>query len=355
MVCIDYYDQEEGAWHDKYLFSDWSTPAAYGKDAPEWVPYTTESLAAPVITGFHMTNEDFNGYPVVAYTLTVPKEVDQAATDVRPRGGYLDIETFARIKGMEEWKQVSGNSDVRAGEMRIKLSGLVSESRPETLKLNRFTEVEVMCRYHCKQYYTWNGDFAGEFRTDYSEIITFDTVELVHEPTGISVRGVFPEGYVLKAEERNLSKQTSVAPENLKKVYALWLETEDGEKVEIPENAALQVKIPYDDEMIRVSYFDEAENETRMKTVYEEGKYIFETNHLGTYALIMRKRGSGDVNGDGSVDIADALMISRYDASLTELTAEQITKGDVSGDDLVDIADALMVSRFDAGLIENFD
>ena len=60
----------------------------------------------------------------------------------------------------------------------------------------------------------------------------------------------------------------------------------------------------------------------------------------------------GDINGDGTADIADALMAARYDAGLMELPSETAQKaGDVTGDGIVNIADALKIARFDAQLI----
>ena len=61
----------------------------------------------------------------------------------------------------------------------------------------------------------------------------------------------------------------------------------------------------------------------------------------------------GDTNGDESVDIADALMIARYDAGLIQLDGNQLSVSDVNKDDSVDIADALMIARYDAGLISS--
>ena len=61
----------------------------------------------------------------------------------------------------------------------------------------------------------------------------------------------------------------------------------------------------------------------------------------------------GDVNGDESVDIADALMVARYDAGLIQLDETQLSVSDVNKDDSVDIADALMIARYDAGLINS--
>ena len=61
----------------------------------------------------------------------------------------------------------------------------------------------------------------------------------------------------------------------------------------------------------------------------------------------------GDTNGDESTDIADALMIARYDAGLIQLDKNQLSMSDVNKDSSVDIADALMIARYDAGLINN--
>ena len=79
----------------------------------------------------------------------------------------------------------------------------------------------------------------------------------------------------------------------------------------------------------------------------------FMTAGFGTFGVVYEEADGilGDVNGDGSADIADALMISRYDAGLTDLNDSQLAVGDVNGDGEVNIADALMISRYDAGLI----
>ena len=61
----------------------------------------------------------------------------------------------------------------------------------------------------------------------------------------------------------------------------------------------------------------------------------------------------GDTNGDESVDIADALMVARYDAGLIQLDETQLSVSDVNKDGSVDIADSLMIARYDAGLINS--
>ena len=63
----------------------------------------------------------------------------------------------------------------------------------------------------------------------------------------------------------------------------------------------------------------------------------------------------GDVNGDGAIDAGDAVIISRYDAGLITLTADQLKAGDVNGDGMVDAGDAVIISRYDAGLISSLN
>ena len=67
----------------------------------------------------------------------------------------------------------------------------------------------------------------------------------------------------------------------------------------------------------------------------------------------------GDVNGDGQVDLADALLVVMYvvDGSILLLPPGDISLGDVNGDGQVDLADALVVvtyvtNRADASMPE---
>lgn len=51
----------------RYLFSDWSDAASFGKDGNQWRPYTEDEIPAPVISDGYMTGEEFNDYPIVNY------------------------------------------------------------------------------------------------------------------------------------------------------------------------------------------------------------------------------------------------------------------------------------------------
>ena len=55
----------------------------------------------------------------------------------------------------------------------------------------------------------------------------------------------------------------------------------------------------------------------------------------------------GDINFDGNVDSADALLILRYDVDKADLNDLQKKNGDINLDGKTDSADALMILRYD--------
>ena len=97
-----------------------------------------------------------------------------------------------------------------------------------------------------------------------------------------------------------------------------------------------------------------------MQATYSDNMLIFKPDYLGVYALTEQSKTIpshvlGDINDDTAVDIADALLIARYDAGLTELADAQLACSDVNGDEETDIADALLIARYDAGLIDSLE
>lgn len=64
--------------------------------------------------------------------------------------------------------------------------------------------------------------------------------------------------------------------------------------------------------------------------------------------------GYGDVNNDGDVDAADALMILQASVGLRALTTNEKEIADVNGDGYVDAADAILILRYNAGLVDAF-
>lgn len=63
----------------------------------------------------------------------------------------------------------------------------------------------------------------------------------------------------------------------------------------------------------------------------------------------------GDVNGDGYIDAADALLCLRASVGLITLTPGQEAAADVNHDGLVDAGDAILILRYDARLIPNLN
>lgn len=61
----------------------------------------------------------------------------------------------------------------------------------------------------------------------------------------------------------------------------------------------------------------------------------------------------GDLNGDGDITSADAVMLARYLADLTELSEAQLVAADLNGDGEITSADAVRMARYLAGLIES--
>lgn len=61
----------------------------------------------------------------------------------------------------------------------------------------------------------------------------------------------------------------------------------------------------------------------------------------------------GDVNGDGAIDIVDALLVAQFYVGLNPANVDQ-SKADVNCDGSVDIVDALLIAQYYVGLITGF-
>ena len=62
----------------------------------------------------------------------------------------------------------------------------------------------------------------------------------------------------------------------------------------------------------------------------------------------------GDVNGDGLIDVEDAMLVLQLDALLIEESDLDVVAADVNGDGVVDVEDAMLILQYDAMLIDKF-
>ncbi len=176
--------------------------------------------------------------------------------------------------------------------------------------------------------------------------------ELTDTKTNITVTGNIGENTKLEVSELK-PEDVQISGKEACAYYDISL-TENGEKIQPNGNVA--VKIPYKggDENIEVYRVNGDGTTEKMQSSYD-GEYVtFISDHFSKYAIVTDAGIKGDTNNDGEVNIADALMISRYDAGLADLDESQLAVSDVNSDGEVNIADALMISRFDAGLIDKF-
>ena len=165
---------------------------------------------------------------------------------------------------------------------------------------------------------------------------------LTSKVDNISVKGAFDDGSMLNVEKTTV--------ENAVTAYDIALKDKNGNTMQ--PIGKITVTIPSKNGNYEVYWIKEDGTKVDMNATYNNENYEFTTDHFSVYALVENSL-LGDTNGDGEVNIADALMISRYDAGLITLNKAQLSVSDVNKDGEVDIADALVISRFDAGLISS--
>ena len=90
--------------------------------------------------------------------------------------------------------------------------------------------------------------------------------------------------------------------------------------------------------------------ETTIRATSVDGNFYAEIT-----VTVTAKAQLGDVNGDGYIDSADAMLCLRSAVGLTELTAEQKSAADVNKDGFVDAGDAIKILRYDAKLIDSLN
>ena len=90
--------------------------------------------------------------------------------------------------------------------------------------------------------------------------------------------------------------------------------------------------------------------ETTIRATSVDGNFYAEIT-----VTVTAKAQLGDVNGDGYIDSADAMLCLRSAVGLKKLTEEQKSAADVNKDGFVDAGDAIKILRYDAKLIDSLN
>lgn len=97
------------------------------------------------------------------------------------------------------------------------------------------------------------------------------------------------------------------------------------------------------DEITEVSTYKKVENYTISGCAGSAAEKYAKIN--GFTFIALSNKNNGDVNGDGTLSIADATAIQKCLASITEFTPEQLALADFNGDGVVNVSDSTAIQR----------
>ncbi len=155
----------------KFYYSDWSETCGYGKDIKAFEPITEKDLPKPEISELRLIEPASDGdTPCAGYKLAVTDEFITKVTDIHANGGYVYIETEARLKGDENWIPLNGERDIKPGEHLWELTTWLNEGK----MIPDGSELEIRCRYYCEQ----NVEGIDVMFSEYSDVLTFKTTKI---------------------------------------------------------------------------------------------------------------------------------------------------------------------------------
>ena len=166
-----------------------------------------------------------------------------------------------------------------------------------------------------------------------------EELDLVDEGTGIKVNGTMDPDATLKVEKIENTAENAVA------TYDITL-CKDKEVVQPTDT--LTISIPSENLGCKVVWLKDDGAMVDMKASYQNGGYVFTTDHLGKYALV-KQRIYGDINGDGAVTVNDATEIQKASIGLVELSNDQLKCADVNGNGIISITDVTLIQKYISG------
>ena len=81
---------------------------------------------------------------------------------------------------------------------------------------------------------------------------------------------------------------------------------------------------------------------------FEDGSYYDLTTDIGV--MIRTRPRRGDVNGDGYINTADAVLVLRHTVGMGTLTGDAALQADTNFDEGIDVRDAAQILRFENSL-----
>ncbi len=201
--------------------------------------------------------------------------------------------------------------------------------------------------------YSTAGSAAESYAND-NNLVFMDAEAVIHKDanTGISVMAK-PDvelKVITITDVQSINNANALLgdTETVKNLYDISL-TKDGEKVQ-PEGMS-EVKIPCDNENAKVYRVEDDNTLTEMKSNYQDGFIVFNTDHFSLYIVAEEKKAPetiGDMNKDGKIDVTDVTSIQ---IELANAGADYYdVVADTNKDGKVDVADVTRLQQFIAGV-----
>lgn len=138
-------------------------------------------------------------------------------------------------------------------------------------------------------------------------------------------------------------------------MYEVELYDENSQELFINDRCKLSIPLTDGNEFYNVYYY-ENNRLIPIDSVIDNGYITFKTNKIGKFIVTNHEinMSIGDINNDGLIGYADAVLILQSDSDILELSESQKIAADVNNDGIVNYSDAVQILRYDAGLITEF-